>query len=535
VDAELIHRRRWLILAVLSVSVFLVVVDNTIVNVALPTLNRELGATVSELQWIVDAYSLVFAGLLLAAGGLGDRVGRKGAMQVGLVIFGAMSALGAFATTSGQLIVARGLMGVGAALVFPATLAILTNVFTEPAERAKAIGAWSAVSGLAVAVGPVTGGFLLEHFYWGSVFFVNVPIVVFALVAGWLIIPTSKDPDSGRFDLLGTILSIAGVGLLVFTVIEGPRWGWGSVTTLTGFAVAAVLLVLFVLWELRTRSPLLDVRVFRNAAFSSAAAAISISSFAMFGFVFLATQFFQFVMGYSTLSAGLHTMPFAVFVGVTAPLGARAALHFGPRRVVSGGLGLMAAGLAVYSQLDAESAYFGPVLFSMALIGIGLALVFAPATETVMGSLPKEKAGAGAAVNDTTRELGGTLGVAVVGSVFASVYGPKIAEALGQFPVPVEAVTQARESVAAALAIAGDPAVPDGVGQMLQGAATSAFVDGQAVACLVAAGVALAGALIAAVFLPGRSHAEALAAERAAAAELLADVDAGLAPAIEPA
>ena len=245
-DAATVHRRRWLILAVLSVSVFLVVVDNTIVNVALPTLNRELGASVSELQWIVDAYSLVFAGLLLAAGGLGDRLGRKGAMQVGLVIFGITSALGAFATSSGQLIAARGAMGIGAALVFPATLAILTNVFTDPTERAKAIGAWSAVSGLAVAFGPITGGFLLEHFWWGSVFLVNVPIVIVALVAGALLVPTSRDPEVGRFDVLGMLLSISAIGLLVFTVIEGPRWGWTSTTTALGFAGAVVLLAAFV-------------------------------------------------------------------------------------------------------------------------------------------------------------------------------------------------------------------------------------------------------------------------------------------------
>jgi DHA2 family multidrug resistance protein-like MFS transporter len=331
-DAATVHRRRWWILGVLSVSVFLVVVDNTIVNVALPTLNRELGASVSELQWIVDAYSLVFAGLLLAAGGLGDRLGRRGAMQVGLVIFGVTSALGAFATTSGQLILARGAMGIGAALVFPATLAILTNVFTEPSERAKAIGAWSAVSGLAVAFGPVTGGFLLEHFWWGSVFLVNVPIVVVALVGGALLVPTSRDPESHRFDVPGTVLSIGAVGLLVLTVIEGPRWGWGSTTTLLGFAGAAVLLVAFVAWELRSAHPLLEVRVFRIPRFSAAAGAISIAFFSLFGFIFLVTQYFQFVKGYSTLSAGVHTLPFAVFAGVTAPVGARLALRWGPRR-----------------------------------------------------------------------------------------------------------------------------------------------------------------------------------------------------------
>jgi EmrB/QacA subfamily drug resistance transporter len=501
-DATAVHRRRWLILAVLSVSVFLVVVDNTIVNVALPTLNRELDASVSELQWIVDAYSLVFAGLLLAAGGLGDRVGRKGAMQVGLVIFGITSALGAFATSSTQLIAARGAMGIGAALIFPATLAILTNVFTEPTERAKAIGAWAAVSGLAVAFGPITGGFLLEHFWWGSVFLVNVPIVIVALVAGAFLVPTSRDPEVGRFDVVGMLLSISGIGLLVFTVIEGPRWGWGSTSALLGFGAAAVLLVGFVLWELRVRTPLLDVRVFRSPRFSAAAGAISVAFFALFGFIFLATQYFQFVLGYSTLSAGVHTLPFALFAGITAPLGARLALRFGPRRVVSSGLFLMAIGLVVASTLDADTAYFGPTIVAMALMAVGLSLVTAPATDAVMGSLPKEKAGSGAAVNDTTRELGGTLGVAVVGSVFASVYGPKVADFMSQFPVPAEAIAAARESMAAALAVTAQ--APAEVQASFAGAATSAFVDGMALGCLVAAGVALLGSIAAALFLPGR-------------------------------
>jgi EmrB/QacA subfamily drug resistance transporter len=450
----------------------------------------------------VDAYSLVFAGLLLAAGGLGDRLGRKGAMQIGLVIFGITSALGAFATSSGQLIAARGAMGIGAALVFPATLAILTNVFTEPRERAKAIGAWSAVSGLAVAFGPITGGFLLEHFWWGSVFLVNVPIVIIALVAGAVFVPTSRDPEVRRFDVPGMLLSISAIGLLVFTVIEGPRWGWTSTTTIAGFVGAALLLVAFILWELRVDSPLLDVRVFRSPRFSAAAAAISVAFFALFGFIFLATQYFQFVKGYSTLSAGVHTLPFAIFAGITAPLGARFALRWGPRRVVSTGLFLMSAGLLLASTLDAESAYFGPVVAAMALMAIGLSLVTAPATEAVMSSLPKEQAGAGAAVNDTTRELGGTLGVAVVGSVFASAYGPKIGDFLSQFPVPAEAVAAARESVAAALAIAAEaPAEMQGA---FAQAASSAFVDGMSLGCTVAAGVAFLGGVASVLFLPGR-------------------------------
>jgi len=502
-NAEVIHRRRWLILTVLAASVFLVVVDNTIVNVALPRLSSDLGASTTELQWIVDAYSLVFAGLLLTGGAIGDRLGRKGALQIGLVIFAAMSTLGAFSQTSGQLIAARAAMGIGAALVFPATLAILTNVFTDPTERAKAIGAWSAVSGAAVAFGPITGGLLLEHYWWGSVLLVNLPIVAIAIIAGAFLVPTSRDPEVGRFDIPGILLSISGIGLLVFTVIEGPHWGWNSLTTLGGFAVSLALLAGFVLRELRTDHPMLDVRVFRIARFSAAAGSIAVAFFALFGFIFLSTQYFQFVLGYSTLSAGLHTLPFAIFAGVTAPFAARLAMRFGPRRVISTGLLLMCIGLVIASTFTASTSYFGVVVWSMALMATGLSLVTSPATEAVMSSLPKEKAGAGAAVNDTTRELGGTFGVAVVGSVFASAYAPKIGDFLGQFPVPAEAVAAARESVAAAIVVAGR--APQEVQASIATAASSAFMDGMSLGCLVAAGVALVGAIAAFRFLPDRN------------------------------
>ena len=502
-DAATIHRRRWLILGVLAASVFLVVVDNTIVNVALPRLSSDLGASTTQLQWIVDAYSLVFAGLLLTGGAIGDRLGRKGALQSGLIIFAAMSTLGAFAATSEQLIAARAAMGVGAALVFPATLAILTNVFTDPTERAKAIGAWSAVSGAAVAFGPITGGFLLQHFWWGSVLLVNLPIVAIALVAGAILVPTSRDPEVGRFDLLGIVLSIAGIGLLVLTVIEGPRWGWTSLTTFAGFALAAVLIAGFVGWELRTSHPMLDVRVFRIPRFSAAAGSIAVAFFALFGFIFLATQYFQFVRGYDTLSAGLHTLPFAIFAGITAPFAARLAMRFGPRRVIATGLVSMAVGLVIASRFTATTSYFGIVVWSMALMAAGLSLVTSPATEAVMSSLPKEKAGAGAAVNDTTRELGGTLGVAVVGSVFASAYAPQIGSFLARFPVPATAVDAARDSVAAAIVVAGR--APAEVQPSIVSAASTAFMDGMSNGCLVAAGVALAGAIAAFMFLPDRN------------------------------
>jgi len=497
------HPRRWLILPVLCLSLFLVVVDNTIVNVALPTLSRELSASTSQLQWIVDAYSLVFAGLLLAFGSFGDRYGRKGALQVGLVLFALTSVAAAFTTSAPQLIAGRAAMGVGAALVFPATLAILTNVFTDPTERAKAIGVWSAVSGLAVALGPLTGGWLLEHFWWGSVFLVNVPVVAVALIAGQVLIPATRDPDAGRLDANGLVLSIAAILLLVYTVIEAPKHGWGSGLTIGGFIVSAVLVAAFVAWELRRENPMLDVRVFRNARFSAASVGVACAFFSLFGFIFLMTQYFQVVRGYSTLSAGLHTLPFAVASAIAAPTAARLALRIGTKVVVASGLTSMTIGFIWVSTVQPDTPYWGPLVFQMVLIGGGLTFTLAPSTEAILGSLPREKAGVGSAVNDTTRELGGTIGVAVVGSVFSSLYAPEILRLLSGLPIPAPALDAARQSVVAAAEVAAQ--APEGAREVVLSAARDAFMHGFSTAILVTAGVTAVAAISAAVFLPARA------------------------------
>jgi len=507
-DMDRAYRHRWLVLTVLCISVFMVVVDNLIINVALPTLQRELDATTTSLQWIVDSYALVFAGLLLAAGGLGDRFGRKGSLQIGLVLFAVFSAFAGFSDTSGELIFWRGAMGVGAAFVFPATLAIITNLFVDPIERAKAIGVWSGVSGAAVAFGPVTGGFLLEHFWWGSVFFINVPIVAIALVLGARFVPRSRSAEQGRLDGVGFLLSTAAIGVLVFTVIEAPHWGWTSAATLGGFVFAASSLAAFVVWELRVEHPLLDVRVFRNLRFSAATSAIGIAFFVLFGFTFLVTQYFQFVRGYDTLSAGLHTLPFAVGAGATAPVAARLALRFGTKKVVTAGLLNMSIGLVIISQQDADAAYWGPVVISMLFLANGLALVTSPSTDAVMGELPLDRAGVGSAVNDTSREVGGTLGVAVVGSVFVSLYGPDVLDRLGETPglvenIPADALLAAQDSVAAAFAVSEQ--APAAFVDTIREAASGAFMGAFGTACLVGAGAALAGAALAARYLPARS------------------------------
>jgi DHA2 family multidrug resistance protein-like MFS transporter len=498
--------RRWLTLAVLCLSVFVVAVDGTIVNVALPTLVRELEATTSQLQWIVDAYILVFAGLLIAAGSIGDRLGRKGVMQAGLALFALFSGLAAFSGSPGELIAWRAAMGLGAALIFPATLAILVNVFTAPRERAIAIGVWAATAGLAVALGPVSGGWLLEEFWWGSVFIINIPVIAVAMLASWRFVPSSRDTTITRFDPVGTVLSVAAIGLFVWTAIEAPHHGWSSTTSLAGFTASAALLVVFVVWERRSDHPMLDVSMFSNMRFTAASASITFAFFALFGFVFVVTQYFQFARGYGTLEAGVRTVPFAVFTGIASPSAASLAARFGTKIVVSAGLLSMAVGFAWTTTAVEDSSYW-VIVGAMFFMGGGLGLVQAPATESIMGSLPPNKAGVGSAVNDTARELGATLGIAVIGSVFSSVYAGQLGDALSGTGVPPTVVASADESTGAGLAVADQVASTVGpeAGELIRGAVTQAFLDGWHAGSWVSAAIVMVGALVAWRFLPARA------------------------------
>jgi EmrB/QacA subfamily drug resistance transporter len=495
-----VHDRRWLTLVVLCVSLLVIVIDNTIVNVALPTLVRDLGTSISDLQWVVDAYTLVFAGLLLTAGSLGDRFGRKGALTLGLVIFASASAAAAFAGGVTPLIGARAVMGVGAALIMPATLSILTNVFTDARERALAIGLWSGVAGLAVALGPVTGGFLLDHFWWGSVFIVNVPIVIGALIAGRFLVPTSRNPLRPRIDVVGAGLSIVALGALVASIIEAPSNGWTDPLILAGFAVAVGAMIAFVLWERHVDEPMLDVRLFGNARFSAASVNVTLVFFALFGFIFLATQYLQFVLGYSAFDAGLRTLPFAGALMVMAPLSSKAVQWFGTKRVVVTGMLVFASGLVVASTSTVTSGY-PRVMVAMILMGAGMGLSVAPATESIMGSLPLHQAGVGSAVNDTSREVGGALGVAIVGSMLSSLYASNLNSKLPA-NVPTQVRDAADQSVGAALQVS---AQLGRVGAPLADAARESFVYAMSRASVVTAAVAVVGALLAWRFLPARA------------------------------
>ncbi len=447
------YDRRWLILAVLCFSLLVIVIDNTILNVAIPTIVRELDATNSQLQWMVDSYTLVFAGLLLTAGALGDKFGRRGALQFGLVMFGLGSLASAFATSADQLIATRAFMGIGGAFIMPATLSIITNVFPSD-ERGKAIGVWAGTAGLAGVLGPTIGGFLLEHFYWGSIFLVNIPIVVLGVLAGLFVIPSSKDPDAGRLDPIGALLSIVGLVALLFGIIEAPQHGWTDPMILASFGVAVVALAGFVAWESHTDHPMLDVRFFKNPRFSAASASISLIFFAMFGSTFLITQYFQFVLGYTPLQTGIRFLPFAICMLIGSPLSAPLAHRLGTKVVVTLGLSLATVGLLSFATLSVDSSYWPDVLLRMVLMASGMALTMAPATESIMGSLPLGKAGVGSAVNDTTRQVGGALGVAVIGSVLSSIYASKMGDYLAGKPVSSGSVAEIKESLGAALGYA---------------------------------------------------------------------------------
>ena len=515
------YQQRWWILGVLCLSLLVIIVDNSILNVAIPTLVKDLGASNSQLQWMVDSYTLVFAGLLLTAGSLGDRFGRKGALQLGMVVFGVGSLASALIDTPNQLIGTRALMGIGGACIMPATLSIITNVF-PPEERGRAIGFWAAIAGVATALGPVSGGFLLEHFYWGSIFLVNLPIVVLSLVAGATLIPTSRDPSKPKFDPVGAALSIVGLVLLVFAIIEAPESGWTSGRTVGCFAAGIAVLGGFAWWESRTASPMLDTSFFRNPRFSAASAGIMLLFFAMFGSIFLQTQYLQFVMEYDALGAGLALLPMAAVMLVLAPNSPRLTERFGTKAVVGTGLSVVALSYVLMAWYPTEDvSYWGDVVWRLVLMAVGMGCVMAPATESIMGSLPRAKAGVGSAMNDTTRQVGGALGVAIVGSVMSSVFSHRVDDAFSAAGAPAAAIDAAKDGVGQAVAAARAAPVSASQVAELVHEAKDAFVTGLHRGILVSAGAAALGALIAFRYLPARPSSDLDYAEAApVAAEL---------------
>ncbi len=483
------------ILVAVYVAVLVINLDVTIVNVALPSIAGELGASTRGLQWVVDGYNLSFAALVLAAGSLSDRYGRRPALLIGLLGFAVTSAAGALADSTGALITARFGMGVFAALIFPTTLSIITATFPDRRQRAAALGGWGAVVGVGVGSGPVTGGLLLEHFYWGSVFWALVPVALVAAILSSLLVPESRDPGVPALDLRGLALSIALSSVLVYTVIEAPERGWRSGDTLSGFAIAIMLTIAFIAAERAAEHPMLDVRLFKDRRFSAASAAVTVTFFALSGFIFLITQYFQVVREFGPLSTGARILPVALSIAVASIAGGLLAPRVGTRTVVVTGLLAFGTAMAwIAGSVDTDTSYWTTIVPQMLFIGAGIGLVSTPATESIMLVLPPSRAGVGSAVNDATRELGSTLGVAIVGSVFSSIFGARL---LDSAFLATGKASEAADSVPVAFGIAAtDP--------VLLPIAQDSFLAGLAVACVVIAGVCYAAAIAGLVALPGR-------------------------------
>jgi len=497
------HPQRWHILGVLVLSLLVTSIDHTIINVALPALALDLGPTASQLQWVVDSYTLVFAGALLLAGSLGDRFGRRSALTSGLVMFAAGSTVAASAASVSGVIGGRAIMGLGAALIMPATLSILVNVFGDPRERAKAIGIWAAVSGAGIALGPIVGGLLMRQFSWASVFWINVPLLLVALLGARHLVPQSRDEGAGRLDPLGALLSAGAITLVTYAVIEAPNRGWASLFTHgllgAGMATAAA----FVAWELRRREPMLDLRLFRSPSFTAASISLTLLFFAMSGAMFLQAQYLQFVLGYSPLGAGLALVPAAVGILLGTGAGTHLGTRLGGRLTVATGTMTGAAGLAVQALLADGGSYL-PTGAGLLLFGVGAGLAMPAATDSVMAALPAAKAGVGSAVNDTTREVGAALGVAVVGSVAASAYTATM-QTRSRFPILPEGLRSAvNDNIGAAMVVSGDLGAG---GARLAQIAQDAFVTSMGGAMWVAAGVAVWATVIAVVHMPRRSPA----------------------------
>jgi EmrB/QacA subfamily drug resistance transporter len=502
-----IHAMRWRTLGVLSLSLVIIGLDNTILNVALPTLQEEFNASASTLQWMVDSYLLVFAGLLLVFGTLGDRLGRKLALQAGITIFGLASLGALMADTAGAVIVIRSLMGVGAALIMPATLSIIANVF-PPEERGKAIGIWAALAAVGIGLGPLAGGLLIEWFDWSAVFLVNVPVALAAVLLGMRLVPESRDPKPGAFDVAGAALSTAGFTVLVYAVIEAPEKGWSSALILGLLAGAAALLAAFVWWERRTAQPMLDLGFFRNARFSVGTLAVSVAFFSLLGGIFALTQYLQFAHGYSAIEAGAIMTPIALGLIMGAGSSSRAVERIGIARVVATGLTGLAIVLATTLLWDTRTSLF-TLLAWFFVLALSMGWVMAPATEAVVSAVPAAKSGVASAMNTVARMVSGALGVAVVGSLVNSLYADDIEPALSGLPAPAREA--AGESIGAANAVAAQ--LPPDAGASLLTASGDAYVDAMATGLVVAAVLSAAAAVLVLRALPGRR------AERAASAE----------------
>jgi MFS transporter, DHA2 family, multidrug resistance protein len=495
------HPRRWPILGVLVISLLVVVLDSTVLNVALRSIAdpvKGLGASQGQLEWSINSYTLTFAGLLFTWGVVADRVGRKRILIVSLLLFGLASLASAYAQTAGQLVAARALMGIGGAGVLPATLSIISDVF-DPRERARAIGVWAGTVGLAAAIGPIVGGLLLEHFWWGSVFLINIPIVLMGVIAVAALVPESRNPQPGRIDFAGVLMSIIGLVTLVYGIVDGGEHGFDGPRSIGSILGGIAVLAGFVAYERRLAYPSLDVRLFRNPGFSAAVAAVGLVFFAAMGVIFFMSFYLQAVRGYTPLRSGLMFLPFAIAQLLFAPQSAKFVRRFGPRAVCAVGMGLVSTALLGMAAINTHTSvwYIGVLFF---IQGAGMANVMPPATESVMAALPRERAGVGSAVNNTIRQVGSALGIAVLGSLLASVYRDRLAPSVTHLPAAARQV--ASESITGAYGVAErmGPA-----GKALIGPANDAFISAMHLTAIVSTGVGVLGIAVVLLWLPRRS------------------------------
>lgn len=512
--------RRWGALIFLASSVLIIALDNTVLNVALPSISGELNATSSGLQWIVDTYTVVFASLLLTIGAIGDRIGRRRMLQAGLIVFGCFSLGAALSTSAEMLICMRGMQGLGAAMIMPSTLSILVATFREPKERASAIAIWSATFALGVGIGPVVGGLLLAHFHWCSVFYINLPIVAVALIGGYFFVQDSKDDHPHGIDLPGSILSIAGLFALVYGIIEAGIAGWGAHNVLYAFVAAAVLLGAFAYCEWRSSNAMLPLVFFKNMSFTGANIALTMMAFAMMGCVFFLSQFIQTVQGYSPLQSGVRILPIAGVAYVAAIMSSRVAQRIGTKLAVALGLLVIAVGLLYLGEVGEVTTSYLKIALGMSIVGFGLGWTMSPATNSVMGSVPVRKAGVGSAMNDTTREVGAALGVAVFGTLLNRVYISNIDPLINEInlmaqslsvPFPTQTIDTVRGSIQGAHAVAQQipylnlsQEMSQTLSQAIISESNKAFVSGMVHALMIAGIIMLAASIVALIILPSR-------------------------------
>jgi DHA2 family multidrug resistance protein-like MFS transporter len=489
---------RWWALAALVVSGLVIGLDSTVLITALPTLSSKLGASTSDLQWIAAAYTLALGGLLLPGGVLGDRFGRKRLLLVGLALFGVASLAASQTTTAGSLIAARALMGVGAALVLPLSLSILPSMFSE-AERPRAISAGAAGAFLGLPLGPLVAGWLLTHYAWGSVFLINAPVVVIALLGAWFLVPESKDPHPRRFDWIGGILAVVGVTALVYGVIEQPIHGWGDARVLGGLMSGAVIVALFIVWDLRHPAPFVDLRNFRNRGFTWATMAFVMSGFALFGVMFILTPYIQIVLGNDAQATGIKLLPLIAGVIAGAGIGNVLASRLGARVGVTFGFLVTAAGLLIFSRISADTGY-GLVGTALAVIGLGIGIALPTTLDIILGTLPATQTGAGSALTRALQQVAASFGVAILGSILNNVYQADLNAHLATLPAAAREL--ALGSIAGAVAVASH--LPVTVGAPLAGAAKDAYTSGAATVTLVSAGLMFLTAIAIAIFLPSR-------------------------------